>query len=162
MSDEVDYVSQIESELDFEKQRNKVLDKELMIKSKQLINAGFYLNRAKDVLCKLETGMRHIADNHPTMSAHKEIMQNLSLAEDYEVELGNILSQGNFGRDEIEEELGKKENKKPNFLYLKHKMVDAIAYAIYYTANPDSEMCVPNCAYIQAEKMFEKWKEEKR
>ena len=43
----------------------------------------------------------------------------------------------------------------------KHELVDAIAYAIYYTANPDSEMCVPNCAYIQAEKMFEKWKEEK-
>ena len=40
----------------------------------------------------------------------------------------------------------------------KHELVDAIAYAIYYTANPDSEMCVPNCAYIQAEKMFEKWK----
>ena len=44
----------------------------------------------------------------------------------------------------------------------KHELVDAIAYAIYYTANPDSEMCVPNCAYIQAEKMFEKWKEEQK
>ena len=43
----------------------------------------------------------------------------------------------------------------------KNEVVDVIAYAIYYTANPDSEMCVPNCAYIQAEKMFEKWKEEK-
>ena len=43
----------------------------------------------------------------------------------------------------------------------KHELVDAIAYAIYYTANPDSKMCVPNCAYIQAEKMFEKLKEEK-
>lgn len=42
----------------------------------------------------------------------------------------------------------------------KNELVDAIAYAIYYTANPDSKMCVPNCAYIQAEKMFEKWKEE--
>ena len=42
----------------------------------------------------------------------------------------------------------------------KNKLVDAIAYAIYYTANPDSKMCVPNCAYIQAEKMFKKWKEE--
>lgn len=105
MSDEVDYVSQIESELDFEKQRNKVLDEELMIKSKQLINAGFYLNRAKDVLCKLETGMRHIAYNHPTMSAHKEIMQNLSLAEDYIEELSEICSQGNFGLDKIVEEM---------------------------------------------------------
>ncbi len=43
----------------------------------------------------------------------------------------------------------------------KNEVVDAIAYAIYYTANPDSEMCVPNCAYIQAEKMFKKWKKEK-
>ena len=42
----------------------------------------------------------------------------------------------------------------------KNELVDAIAYAIYYTANPDSKMCVPNCAYIQAEKMFKKWKEE--
>ena len=44
----------------------------------------------------------------------------------------------------------------------KNKVVDAMAYAIYYTANPDSKMCVPNCAYIQAEKMFEKWKEEQK
>lgn len=44
----------------------------------------------------------------------------------------------------------------------KYELVDAIAYAIYYTANPDTKMCVPNCAYIQAEKMFEKWKEEQR
>ena len=44
----------------------------------------------------------------------------------------------------------------------KHELVDAIAYAIYYTANPDSKMCVPNCAYIHAEKMFEKWKEEQK
>lgn len=53
------------------------------------------------------------------------------------------------------------EQKEPMYLYRPYDMVDAIAYAIYYTANPDSEMCVPNCAYIQAEKMFEKWKEEK-
>ena len=41
-------------------------------------------------------------------------------------------------------------------------MIDAIAYAIYYTSNPYSEMCVPNCAYIQAEKMFKKWKKGKK
>lgn len=127
------------------KERNKVIDEELY----------FVLQ----VLTTLTEGMRHIAYNHPTMQAHRDIMQNLRLAEDYEVELKNILSQGNFGRDKIEVELGKNENRKPNFLYLKHDMVDAIAYAIYYTANPKSEMCVPNCAYIQAEKMFEKWKE---
>lgn len=149
------------TDLEFEKERNKVIDEELFITHKQLTNAISCLYKSLGVLTKLTKGMRHIADNHPTMKAHSEIMQNLRLAEDYEVELGNTLSQGNFGRDEIEAELGKKENKKPNFLYLKHDMVDAIAYAIYYTANPDSEMCVPNCAYIQAEKMFEKWKEEK-
>ena len=48
------------------------------------------------------------------------------------------------------------EYEKPMYLYRPHDIVDAIAYAIYYIANPDSEMCVPNCAYIQAEKMFEK------
>jgi len=53
------------------------------------------------------------------------------------------------------------ENEKPMYLYRPHDMIDAIAYAIYYTANPDSKMCIPNCDYIQAEKMFEKWKEEK-
>lgn len=42
----------------------------------------------------------------------------------------------------------------------KNEMIDMIAYAIYYTANPDSKMCVPNCAYFQAEKMFKKYKEE--
>lgn len=97
--------NKLEEELEFEKERNKVLEEELLIKRKQLINAGFYLNRAKDVLCKLETGMRHIADNHPTMYAHKEIMQNLSLAEDYTKELGEICSQGNFGLDEIMESM---------------------------------------------------------
>ena len=53
------------------------------------------------------------------------------------------------------------ENEKPMYLYRPYDMIDAIAYAIYYTANPDSKMCVPNCAYEKAEKMFEKWKEEK-
>ena len=53
------------------------------------------------------------------------------------------------------------EQKEPMYLYRPHDMIDAIAYAIYYTANPDSEMCVPNCAYEKAEKMFEKWREEK-
>ena len=51
------------------------------------------------------------------------------------------------------------ENENPMYLYRPHDIVDAIAYAIYYTANPDSEMCVPNCAYIQAEKMFTEWRD---
>ena len=47
------------------------------------------------------------------------------------------------------------------YLFPKNKVVSAIAHALYYTANPDSEMCIPNCAFIQAEKapifsMFEK------
>lgn len=53
------------------------------------------------------------------------------------------------------------ENEKPMYLYRPYDVIGAIAHALYYSANPDSEMCVPNCAYIQAEKMFEKWKEEK-
>lgn len=53
------------------------------------------------------------------------------------------------------------ENEKPIYLYRPYDVIGAIAHALYYSANPDSEMCVPNCAYIQAEKMFEKWKEEK-
>lgn len=35
-------------------------------------------------------------------------------------------------------------------------VIDALVYALYYSANPESEMYVPNCAYIHAEKMFEK------
>ena len=91
----------IEEELQFEKERNKVLDEELMIKRKQLINATHILYQAKDVLYKLTAGMEHIASNHPTMYAHREIMQNLHLAEDYTKELGEILSQGNFSLDKI-------------------------------------------------------------
>ena len=98
----------------FEKERNKVLEEELLIKRMQLTNAIGYLHKSLEVLTKLTKGMRHIADNHPTMSSHKEIMQNLLLAEDYEEELGNILSQGNFGRDEIEAELESKKQLKEN------------------------------------------------
>jgi hypothetical protein len=51
------------------------------------------------------------------------------------------------------------ENEKPVFLYRPYDMVDAISYAIYYTANPDSKMCVPNCAYEKAEKVFAEWRD---
>ena len=47
----------------------------------------------------------------------------------------------------------------PLFLYREYDVIDAIAHALYYTANPDSKMCVPNCVYIKAEKMFKEWKE---
>lgn len=53
------------------------------------------------------------------------------------------------------------EHEKPIYLYRPYDVVEAMAHAIYYTANPDTKMCIPNCAYIQAEKMFEKWKEGK-
>ena len=43
----------------------------------------------------------------------------------------------------------------------KNDMVDAMAYCLYYSVNPNSEMCVPNCAYLQADKMFKKWSDEK-
>lgn len=88
-----------------EEEQNKELEEELLIKRKQLINAVGYLHKSLEVLTKLTEGMRHIAANHPTMQAHNKIMKNLRLAEDYEIELKNILSQGNFGRDEIEAEL---------------------------------------------------------
>lgn len=46
-------------------------------------------------------------------------------------------------------------------LYDKNDLVDAIAYALYYSVNPDSKMCIPNCAYFKAETMLKKWEEEK-
>ena len=46
-------------------------------------------------------------------------------------------------------------------LYDKNDLVEAIAYALYYTANPDSKMCIPNCVYFKAETMLKKWEEEK-
>lgn len=49
------------------------------------------------------------------------------------------------------------ENEKPMYLYRPCDVKDAIAHAIYYTANPDSEMCIPNCAYERAEKIFYEW-----
>lgn len=55
----------------------------------------------------------------------------------------------------------KRENEKSIYLFNRFDVVEAIAYSLYYTAIPDSKMCVPNCAYIQAEKMFKKWQEEK-
>ena len=54
------------------------------------------------------------------------------------------------------------ENEQPMYLYRQHDVIGAIAYALYYSANPDSEMCIPNCAYIQAEKMFAEWRDEIR
>ena len=81
------------TDLDFEKERNKVIDDELLIKQKQLTNAISCLYKSLEVLTKLTEGMRHIAYNHPTMHAHREIMQNLRLAEDYANELENQLSE---------------------------------------------------------------------
>ena len=45
----------------------------------------------------------------------------------------------------------KRENEKPIYLFNRFDVVSAIAHAIYYTANPESEMCIPNCAYERAE-----------
>ena len=39
---------------------------------------------------------------------------------------------------------------------------DAIAYALYYGVNPDSKMCIPNCAYERAEKLFKEWRDSYR
>lgn len=46
-------------------------------------------------------------------------------------------------------------------LYDKNDLVDAIAYALYYSVNPDSKMCIPNCAYFKAETMLKKWEKGK-
>lgn len=51
----------------------------------------------------------------------------------------------------------KRENEKPIYLFNRFDVVSAIAHAIYYTANPESEMCIPNCAYERAEKEFDDW-----
>lgn len=51
----------------------------------------------------------------------------------------------------------KRENEKPMYLFSRFDVVSAIAHAIYHTANPQSEMCVPNCAYERAEKEFDDW-----
>ena len=51
----------------------------------------------------------------------------------------------------------KRENEKPMYLFNRWDVVSAIAHAIYYTANPESEMCIPNCAYERAEKEFDDW-----
>lgn len=48
---------------------------------------------------------------------------------------------------------------KPLFLYRECDVIDAIAHALYYTANPDTKMCIPNCVYEKAEKIFKEWKE---
>lgn len=45
----------------------------------------------------------------------------------------------------------------PIYLFNRFDVVSAIAHAIYYTANPESEMCIPNCAYERAEKEFDDW-----
>jgi len=54
------------------------------------------------------------------------------------------------------------EHEQPMYLYRPHDVIGAIAHALYYSANPDSEMCIPNCAYEIAEKMFEEWSNETR
>ena len=52
-----------------------------------------------------------------------------------------------------------RENEQPTYLFNKHDMIEALAHALYYSANPDSEMCIPNCAYEKAEKMFAEWRD---
>ena len=51
----------------------------------------------------------------------------------------------------------KRENEKPIYLFNRFDVVEAIAHCLYYTANPNSKMCIPNCAYEKAEKLFDEW-----
>lgn len=46
------------------------------------------------------------------------------------------------------------------YLYNKNDLIDFAANVLYYTANPESKMSVPNAAYLKAEKMFESWSKE--
>ena len=54
------------------------------------------------------------------------------------------------------------ENNEPMYWYRPCDVIDAIAHAIYYGMNPKSKMCIPNCAYEKAEKLFKEWAEELR
>ena len=54
------------------------------------------------------------------------------------------------------------EHERPIFLYRPIDVIDAIAYAIYFAANKNTEMCVPNYAYEKADSIFRKWKDEVR
>lgn len=54
------------------------------------------------------------------------------------------------------------ENEKPMYLYRPCDVKNAIAHALYYSANPSSKMCIPNCAFERAEKMFDEWVNETR
>lgn len=47
----------------------------------------------------------------------------------------------------------------PTYLYRQNEVIEAIAHALYYTANPDTDMCIPNCAFANAEKMFVEWRD---
>lgn len=51
----------------------------------------------------------------------------------------------------------RRENEEPFYLFNRQDVVSAIAHALYYAANPESDMCVPNCAYERAEKEFDDW-----
>lgn len=51
-----------------------------------------------------------------------------------------------------------KRDNKTYYLFNRTDMIEAIAHALYYKANPDSKMDVPTCAYEKAEKLFEEWK----
>lgn len=53
-------------------------------------------------------------------------------------------------------------NYPPMYWFRPCDVIDAIAHTIYYTANPESKMCIPNCAYEKAEKVFKEWSEELR
>lgn len=56
----------------------------------------------------------------------------------------------------------RRENEKVVFLFNKYDVVDAMAHAIYYSVNPESEMSIPNCVYLCAEKEFNDWFNDKR
>ena len=55
---------------------------------------------------------------------------------------------------EKENELLKKHCRKFN----PNTMIEFGAYVLYYTANPNTKMDIPNCVYEKVEKMYEEWR----
>ena len=109
----------------------------------------------KEQLNFMERACDGAAEMYDDLKTARKIIGNL-----YAICKDNHYPDGSVLMEQVEQFLKGRAYKKPVHLYKSHDITDAMAYAIYYTANPDSKMCIPNCAYIQAEKMFEKWKEE--
>lgn len=48
-------------------------------------------------------------------------------------------------------------SKKLSLKFNPNKMIEFGAYVLYYSANPESKMDIPNCVYEKVEKMYAAW-----